>query len=278
LSFVEGMQGDNPNYYRTIATPKHFAVHSGPESDRHRFDVTPSPHDLWDTYLPAFRATLVDAKANSVMCAYNAIYGQPACGSDLLLMTVLRGYWNFQGYVTSACGAVDDFWQKNAHDASFDRAHAAADALLHGTDTNCGTTYKALCDAVKQGLISEADIDVSLRRLFLARMKLGLFDPPAMVPYTAIPFSEVDSPAHQALALDAAEKAMVLLKNDGILPLKAVKYRTIAVMGRMQPRWRRLKATTTVRRCMRRCRSKRSSRHFRSLTSSTSRDLLTLKA
>jgi len=231
INFVEGMQGSDPNYYRVIATPKHFAVHSGPESDRHRFNVEPTPHDLWDTYMPAFRATIVDAKADSIMCAYNAIEGQPACGSDLLMQTILRGYWNFQGYVTSDCGAVDDFWRPNAHHTSPDRAHASADALLHGTDTECGQDYRSLGDAVKQGLLSQADIDVSLRRLFVARMKLGLFDPPSMVPYTSIPFSNVNSPAHQALALEAADKAMVLLKNDGILPLKAARYKTIAVIG-----------------------------------------------
>ena len=231
VNFVEGLQGDNPRYYRAIATPKHFAVHSGPESERHRFNVDPSPHDLWDTYLAAFRATIVDAKADSTMCAYNAIYGQPACGSDLLMQTVLRGYWNFQGYVTSDCDAVADFWQPNAHRTSPDSAHASADALLHGTDTDCGDNYKTLADAVHEGLISEAEIDVSLRRLFVARMKLGMFDPPAMVPYTRIPFSEVNSPAHQALALKAADEAMVLLKNDGTLPLQAAKYKTIAVIG-----------------------------------------------
>jgi beta-glucosidase len=231
LNFVEGMQGDNPKYYRVISTPKHFAVHSGPESDRHRFDVKPSPHDLWDTYLPAFRATIVDAKAGSTMCAYNAIEGQPACGSDLLLQTVLRGYWNFQGYVTADCDAVADFWQKNAHQTSPDSVHASADALLHGTDTDCGGNYRNLGEAVKQGLISEADLDVSLRRLFEARFKLGLFDPPSMVPYASIPFSEVNSPAHRALALEAADKSIVLLKNDGILPLKTAKYKTIAVIG-----------------------------------------------
>jgi beta-glucosidase len=230
-NFVEGIQGDNPNYYRAIATPKHFAVHSGPESERHRFDVQPSPHDLWDTYLPAFRATIVDAKADSIMCAYNAIEGQPACGSDLLMQTILRGYWNFQGYVTSDCGAVSDFWQQNAHHTSPDSAHASADALLHGTDTECGQSYKTLTDAVKAGLIRETDIDVSLRRLFVARMKLGLFDPPAMVPYTSIPFSDVNSTNHQALALEVADKSMVLLKNDGILPLDRSKFKTIAVIG-----------------------------------------------
>ncbi len=231
VDFVEGMQGDNPKYYRVIATPKHFAVHSGPESERHRFNVDPSPHDLWDTYMPAFRATIVDAKADSTMCSYNAVYGQPACGSDLLMQTILRGYWNFKGYVTSDCGAISDFWRPDAHHTSPDAAHAAADAVLHGTDTNCGRTYEALADAVHNGIISEADIDVSLRRLFVARMKLGLFDPPSMVPYTSIPFSNVNSPAHQELALEAADKAMVLLKNDGILPISQAKYKTIAVIG-----------------------------------------------
>jgi beta-glucosidase len=231
VNFVEGLQGTNPDYYKVIATPKHFAVHSGPESDRHRFNVDPSAHDLWDTYMPAFRATIVDAKADSIMCAYNAIYGQPACGSDLLMQTILRGYWNFQGFVTSDCGAIDDFFEKSAHHTSLDKEHAAADGLLHGTDTNCGSTYKALGDAVKKGLVSEADIDVSLRRLFLARMKLGLFDPPSKVPYTSIPFSEVHSPEHQAMALDVANKSMVLLKNDGVLPLRTMKYKTIAVIG-----------------------------------------------
>ena len=231
VNFVRGMQGTNAEYYKVIATPKHFAVHSGPESERHRFDVDPSPHDLWDTYLPAFRATIVDAKADSIMCAYNAIEGQPACGSDLLMQTVLRGYWGFQGFVTSDCGAVDDFYEKTAHHTSVDRNHADADALLHGTDTECGNSYKTLADAVKQGLVSEAEIDVSLRRLFEARMRLGLFDPAGMNPYTKIGMNEVDSAAHRALALEAAEKSMVLLKNDGILPLKVAQYKTVAVIG-----------------------------------------------
>ena len=231
VNFVEGMQGDDPRYYRVIATPKHFAVHSGPESERHRFNVEPSPHDLWDTYLPAFRATIVDAKADSIMCAYNAVDGQPACGSDLLMDKVLRGDWNFQGYVTSDCGAIDDFFEKNAHHTSPDSPHASADALLHGTDTNCGQTYKNLGEAVKLGLVKESDIDRSLQRLFEARFRLGLFDPASMVPYTSIPFSEVGSAAHRALALKSADESMVLLKNDGILPLKAGKYKTVLVVG-----------------------------------------------
>ncbi len=231
VAFVEGLQGDDPHYFKTIATPKHFAVHSGPESSRHRFNVDPTPHDLEDTYLPAFRATIVEARADSIMCAYNAVDGKPACASDLLLEQKLRGDWGFQGFVTSDCGAVDDFFEKTAHAYVPDKEHAAVVGLRAGTDTNCGSTYKALGAAIQQGLIQEAELDVSLKRLFTARMKLGLFDPPSAVPYTAIPFSEVGSAEHRALALEAARKAMVLLKNDGgFLPL-AHDLKTIAVVG-----------------------------------------------
>ena len=199
--------------------------------ERHRFDVHPSPHDLWDTYLPAFRAAIVEAKADSIMCAYNAIDGSPACANKELLGTVLRQDWNFQGFVTSDCGAVDDFFTPNGHHYSADRDAAAVAAIRTGTDTNCGNTYLALTDAVKRGLIKEAEIDISLKRLFTARFKLGLFDPDSMNPYASVPFSEVGSPAHHALALDAARESMVLLKNDsGALPLKA-GVKTIAVIG-----------------------------------------------
>ena len=230
VSFVEGLQGTDPKYYKVIATPKHFAVHSGPESTRHSANIDPTPHDLWDTYLPAFRATIVEAKADSIMCAYNAIEGAPACASKLLLEDILRKDWNFKGFVTSDCGAVDDFFEANAHRYSPDKESAAVAGIRTGTDTNCGSTYKALTTAVQKGLIKESEIDVSLKRLFTARYKLGLFDPDSMDPYAAIPFSEVGSPAHQALALEASEKAMVLLKNDGALPLKGAP-RTIAVIG-----------------------------------------------
>ena len=230
VAFVKGLQGDNPEYFRTIATPKHFAVHSGRESDRHRFNVDPAPHDLWDTYLPAFRATIVEAKADSIMCAYNAIDGVPACANKELLQHILRQEWGFHGFVTSDCGAVDDFFEAKAHRYSPDAASAAAAGIKAGTDTNCGTTYLALGKAVKEGLVTEAEIDVSLRRLFTARFRLGLFDPDPKVPYASIPFSEVDSAAHRALALEAANKSMVLLKNDGVLPLRP-NLRTIAVIG-----------------------------------------------
>ena len=231
LHFIGGLQGPDPLHPRAVATPKHFAVHSGPESDRHRFDVEPSPHDLWDTYLPQFRTAIVDGRANSIMCAYNAIDGKPACGSDLLLKTILRGDWKFTGFVTSDCGAVDDFFEKTAHRYSPDAEHASASAVLAGTDTNCGNTYKALPAAVRGGLLTEADIDRAIERLFVARFRLGLFDPPASVPYARIPFSQDRAPEHLALSLQASREAMVLLKNDGILPLDVTRYKTVAIVG-----------------------------------------------
>jgi beta-glucosidase len=231
MNFIQGLQGPDPQHPRVIATPKHFAVHSGPESQRHSFDVEPSPHDLWETYLPQFRAAIVDAHAGSIMCSYNALNGTPACGSDLLLKTILRDDWKFSGFVTSDCGAVDDFFEKKAHASSPDKEHAAATALLAGTDSNCGDTYSALPKAVHAGLLKELDIDTALVRVLAARFRMGLFDPPASVPYAQIPFSENRSPAHQATALKTSEESMVLLKNDGLLPLPQGRYKTIAVVG-----------------------------------------------
>jgi beta-glucosidase len=231
-AFVKGLQGEDPKYYRTIATPKHYAVHSGPESTRHRANIDPSAHDLWDTYLPAFRSTIVEGRADSIMCAYNAVDGKPACASDLLLKNILRGDWKFQGFVTSDCGAIDDFYEPTAHHTSSDAEHASAEGIRAGTDTNCGNTYANLADAVHKGLIQESEIDVSLKRLFTARMKLGLFDPPAQVPYASTPFSEVMSPAHTEIALQASREAIVLLKNNNqTLPLMPAKVKTIAVIG-----------------------------------------------
>jgi beta-glucosidase len=232
VAFVKGLQGDDPTYFRTIATPKHYAVHSGPESTRHSANIDPTAHDLWDTYLPAFRATIVDAKAYSIMCAYNAIDKYPACANKMLLETILRGDWKFQGFVTSDCGAVDDFFEAKAHHTSPDKDSAAVAGIEAGTDTNCGRTYLALTDAVKKGLITEAQLDVSLKRLYLARFKLGLFDPPEKMLYSSVPFSEVNSPAHAALALKTARESMVLLKNsNNTLPLSPQKIKTIAVIG-----------------------------------------------
>ncbi len=227
VTFVEGLQGTDPTFYETIATPKHYAVHSGPESTRHTANVNPSPHDLEDTYLPAFRATITEAKAGSIMCAYNSIDGEPACANTVLLKTILRKDWNFNGYVTSDCAAITDIAE--GHKYSPDLEHAAVAAVRAGTDTSCGKEYAVLTKAVHDGLIQESEIDTAVKRLFTARFELGLFDDPSNVKYARIPFSEDNSPAHQQLALEAAGKSIVLLKNDGILPLK--KSATIAVIG-----------------------------------------------
>ncbi|HEY0306758.1 MAG TPA: glycoside hydrolase family 3 C-terminal domain-containing protein [Acidobacteriaceae bacterium] len=228
VAFVTGLQGSDPRYYKTISTPKHFAVHSGPENTRHTVDVKVSPHDLEDTYLPAFRATVMEAKAASVMCAYNAVDGQPACANPFLLQDTLRRDWKFDGYITSDCAAITDVAE--GHKFSPDMEHAAAVSVRAGTDTSCGKEYAALTKAVKKGLISEDEINTSIRRLFSARIRLGLFDPPSKVSYARIPFSEDDSAEHRALSLHVAEKSMVLLKNDGTLPFGS-KVKTIAVIG-----------------------------------------------
>jgi beta-glucosidase len=232
VAFVKGIQGDDPKYFRAIATPKHYAVHSGPETTRHKVDVEPTDHDLWDTYLPAFRATITEGKADSIMCAYNRVDGVPACASKMLLGDILRTDWGFQGFVTSDCDAIDDFSQANGHHYSADHATGSAAGVLAGTDTDCGTAYLALTDAVHRNLITEAQIDVSLKRLFKARLQLGMFDPPSKVSYASLPFSVVNSPEDADLALRAARESMVLLKNeDHFLPLPHDKNKTIAVIG-----------------------------------------------
>jgi beta-glucosidase len=237
VAFVTGMQGTDPRYYKVISTPKHFAVHSGPESTRHSADVTVSKHDEVDTYLPAFRATVVEAKADSVMCAYNSINGQPACANQFLLQDQLRGKWGFQGYVVSDCGAVTDIF--NGHKFTKSQPEASAISLQRGMDNECGDffakvnddhDYRPYLDAVKQGFLKESEIDVTLTRLFTARMKLGMFDPPEMVPYNKIDENLLDSAAHRAMARKLANEAMVLLKNDGVLPLKTDGIK-IAVVG-----------------------------------------------
>ncbi|HEV2494421.1 MAG TPA: glycoside hydrolase family 3 C-terminal domain-containing protein [Terriglobia bacterium] len=228
-AFVEGLQGDDPKYLEVVATPKHYAVHSGPESLRHGFNVDASTHDLEDTYLPAFRATIVEGHADSTMCAYNAVDGVPACANTYLLADTLRRAWHFQGYVTSDCNAVADITA--GHHYTPDNEHGSALAVRAGTDTTCGNEYTTLVKAVHDGLIPESQIDVSVKRLFTARMRLGMFDPPDAVPYNRIPISEDDSPAGRALALQAARESMVLLKNqDEILPLKP-SVKTIAMVG-----------------------------------------------
>jgi beta-glucosidase len=228
VAFIQGMQGDDPHYYKVIATAKHYAVHSGPESTRHEFDARPSERDLQETYLPAFRASVVEGKAASVMCAYNRVNGVPACANTDLLQKHLRGEWGFQGYVVSDCGAISDIFR--GHHYKSNAAEASAVAVQAGTDLTCGNEYRALVSAVQQGLITEAEINRSLERLFAARFKLGMFDPPERVPFSKIPYSVNDSDEHRKLALEAARKSIVLLKNDHVLPFSA-GIRKIAVIG-----------------------------------------------
>src|SRR6516162_6381368 len=236
VAFVTGMQGDDPKYFKTISTPKHYAVHSGPESTRHTADVTISKHDQLDTYLPAFRATVTEAKADSVMCAYNSINGEPACANRMLLGEYLRGDWKFEGYVVSDCAAGTDISEHHRFKPTMEEGVAVA--LKTGMDLFCGspqqrvhTERTAVLNAVQQGILSEADIDRALIRLFTARFRLGMFDPPALVPWSGLGASANDTPAHRQLALKTAREAIVLLKNENhLLPLKKV-YPRIAVIG-----------------------------------------------
>lgn len=229
VSFVQGLQGDDPWYLKVIATPKHYAVHSGPEPDRHTFDALTNERDLRETYLPHFRACIEEAKAFSVMCAYNRYKGEACCGSGRLLTTILRDKWGFEGYVVSDCGAIRDIYKN--HKVVGTSPEAAALAVKSGCDLNCGSQYKNLLEAVEKGFIAEAEMDISVRRLFKARFKLGMFDPPDKVPYSKIPYSIVDCGEHRKLAIEAARKSIVLLKNENrILPLKK-DLGTIAVIG-----------------------------------------------
>ncbi len=227
--FVKGLQGDDPRYLKLVATPKHYAVHSGPESDRHHFDARVDERDMRETYLPAFEACVKEAKAASVMGAYNRINGEPCCASPTLLEKILRQEWGFDGYVVSDCGAILDIY---AHHKVVDTPEqAAALAVKAGCELNCGEVYPALLDAVQQGLISEDIIDRAVKRLFTARFRLGMFDPPEQVPYTQIPYEIIDSTEHRELALRAARESIVLLKNeDGLLPLRK-DLGSIAVIG-----------------------------------------------
>ena len=229
VAFVTGMQGDDPRYLKTVATPKHYAVHSGPEPLRHSFNVKVSEYDLVNTYLYAFKATVTEGKAGSIMCVYNAVDGVPGCASTDLLQTRLRDQWGFKGYVVSDCGAIGDIYRNHKYVATQGAASVAA--VKAGTDLTCGGEYKSLLDEVKAGTITEAEITRSAERLFEARMRLGMFDPPGRVAYARIPYSVNDSAPHRQLARDAERKAIVLLKNQGgILPLKSTVGR-LAVVG-----------------------------------------------
>ena len=229
MAFIKGLQGDHPRYLKLTATPKHYAVHSGPEADRHHFDARIDDQTLWETYLPAFEACIKEGRAASIMGAYNRLNGEACCASPTLLGKILREKWGFEGYVVSDCWAIVDFY---AHHKIVDTpAEAAALAVKEGCDLNCGSTYPHLLEAVRQGLISEDEIDVAVNRLFSARFRLGMFDPPEAVPYTGIPYDVVNSPSHQTLSLEAARESIVLLKNQaGLLPLSK-DIGSIAVVG-----------------------------------------------
>jgi len=219
IAYVEGMQGDDPEHPRAIATPKHFAVHSGPERGRHGFDSLVSSHDLEDTYLPAFRAAVTEGHAGSVMCAYNALNGTPACANDWLLQTLLRKDWGFDGYVVSDCDAIDDMTQ--FHRYKPDNEQSAAAAITAGTDLDCGRAYAALDEAASKRLVKETTIDRALTRLFAARYRLGILGSESSAGYSKIGADQIDSASHRELALDAALQSIVLLKNArDILPLR----------------------------------------------------------
>lgn len=229
-AFVHGLQGNDPKYLLAAACAKHYAVHSGPEPSRHVFNVSPTNYDLWNTYLPAFKELVVRSNVAGVMCAYNAFKGQPCCGSDQLMIDILRKQWHFNGYVTSDCWAIDDFFKN--HKTHPNAEAASADAVFHGTDVECGTdVYKSLVQAVKDGKITEQQIDTSVKRLFMIRFRLGMFDPPSMVPHAQTPESALEAADHKALSLKMARQSIVLLRNaHNILPLsKTIK--KIAVVG-----------------------------------------------
>ena len=230
VAFVKGLQGNDPNYFKVIATPKHYAVHSGPEPDRHIFNAIIDNHDLYDTYLPAFEACIKEGGAFSIMCAYNSFRGSACCGSPALLHKILRNDWGFKGYVVSDCGAIHDIYAN--HKQVGTAPEAAAVAVKSGTDLNCGRTYSSqLIDAVKKGFLSEKDIDTAVKRLFTARFKLGMFDPPDKVEYSKISIKENNTEEHRELSLKAAKESIVLLKNrNNILPLKK-DLKNIAVIG-----------------------------------------------
>ena len=228
-AFVKGLQGEDDTYLMCVSTPKHFAVHSGPEHLRHEFDAVTSERDLYDTYLPAFKATIMEAGAYSVMCAYNSYLGVPCCGSKLLLTDILRDEWGFKGYVVSDCNAIRDISENHKYVSS--GAEGAALAVKAGCDLNCGSYYKYLLEAVEKGFITEEEIDIAVQRLFTARFKLGFFDDNPEHPYNKIPYAVVDAPEHRVKALELARSSMVLLKNSKrTLPLSK-DIRTLAVIG-----------------------------------------------
>ena len=229
VAFITGLQGDDPKYAKALACAKHFAVHSGPESTRHTFDAVVPERDFHETYLPHFEAAVREGKVWSVMGAYNSVYGEPACSSTSLLSDLLRKQWGFRGHVVSDCGAIFDIFANHKRVPTAEEGSARA--VKAGCDMCCGDDYSALPKAVRQGLVTEAEMDVALGRLLASRFRLGLFDPPEQVAYARIPFAANDTDEHHALALRAARESMVLLKNNGVLPLNRARLKRLAVIG-----------------------------------------------
>ena len=229
VAFIRGLQGDDPRYVKAMACAKHFAVHSGPEPARHTFDAGPPERDFYETYLPQFEAAVREGHVGAVMGAYSSVYGKPACANPFLLTELLRQQWGFDGYVVSDYGAIYDIYANHRFTATPEEA--AARAVKAGDDLCCGTDYNSLLRAVKNGLISEKEIDAAVSHVLEARFRLGLFDPPGKVSYAQIPISQNDTPEHEALALQVACESIVLLKNDGLLPLDCAKIKRIAVIG-----------------------------------------------
>ncbi len=231
LAAVKGLQGDDDRYFKTHACAKHYAVHSGPEWNRHSYNAVVSNRDLWETYLPAFQALVQEGNVQEVMCAYNAFEGQPCCGSDRLMMDILRNKWGFEGMVVSDCWAIDDFYKEGHHESHDTPAEAVANAVLTSTDLECGQSYENLLASVKQGLITEEQIDVSLRRVLRGWFELGMFDPEDRVPWSSLSYDIVASEKHRQQALEVARQSMTLLKNENqTLPLSK-KIKRIAVVG-----------------------------------------------
>ncbi|HXP61990.1 MAG TPA: glycoside hydrolase family 3 C-terminal domain-containing protein, partial [Dongiaceae bacterium] len=229
VAFITGLQGDDPKYAKAMACAKHFAVHSGPESTRHTFDAVVPERDFYETYLPHFEAAVREGKVWSVMGAYNSVYGEPACSSTSLLSDLLRKQWGFRGHVVSDCGAIFDIFANHKRVPTDEEGSARA--VKAGCDMCCGDDYSTLPKAVRQGLVTEAEMDVALGRLLASRFRLGLFDPPEQVAYARIPFAANDTDEHHTLALRAARESMVLLKNNGVLPLNRARLKRLAVIG-----------------------------------------------
>jgi len=230
LQTVLGMQSFDGTYYKTHACAKHYAVHSGPEPLRHSMDVSVSMRDLWETYLPAFKTLVIDGKVREVMCAYQRYEGDPCCMSNRLLMDILRNKWGYDGIILTDCDAINNFYTKGQHETHPDAVHASVDAVLNGTDLECGRSFRSLKEGLEQGLVSEADIDNALRYVLRGRFELGMFDPAEKLPWAGLKPEVISSPEHHALAVQAARESMVLLKNNGVLPLSSGLKR-LAVVG-----------------------------------------------